>query len=100
MFDKTHIRQTMDEVVEFWWEKSGKDWAMTHDSHIETDPRVDSKPYYAFATLLRYPQGKMYIVDIDNPRVCQALETIHANPDALLKLLEIQYEEAHRKNNQ
>lgn len=99
MFDKTQIRQTMDEVVEFWWEKSGKDWAMTHGSDIETDSRVDSKPYYAFATLLRFPQGKMYIVDIDNPRVCQALEAIHANPDALLKLLEIQYEERKRESD-
>lgn len=102
------IRPKLEWVVAYWWNKSGKAWATEHnlDYKVCQDRNypIDqgSQPYEAFSHLIQDPAHpkRSYLTDVDNPRVRRLIEAAYDNPDAVLKLLEIQYEEAHRKDNQ
>jgi|ERR1700722_223637 len=98
------LKNKMHHVVENWWVKSGEIWASKYQIAYTPTCGSHNKPYEAMATLLGDPHthkdDRMWIVNIHCERIARLVEAIRANPDALLKLLEIQYEEAHRKDNQ
>lgn len=93
-------------VVKCWWEKRGEAWAKRNNITSRLAPHQDVLPYEALAHLMGDPcpkdvsSGQRWIVNIDNPRVANLIEAIHNHPNTIIKLLEIQYEEAHRKDNQ